>query len=224
MSPTAVVSSSDLTKWLLLCVGVQPWVSRVKSRGMRTHSLVVGPVFRMMVLEALLPTRTACGLLVSVVLKAELNSKNSILTYESFVSRWVRAEWRTAEIATTALHIYTVKWVVEEDGYCKVITPIRCHVLVPSQLTIKVVSSGHLLPPQTHSGEKSLPFILALHSAHDLVDVRILIRFLSVYLLFIKLNMLVVFLLIRPLNWISQTNWISAEWLSAECSSLHSIS
>ena len=80
----------------------------------------------MMVLYALLPTRSASGLPVSksnnqlqremfsprqssfciscwgmIVLKAELKSKNSILTYESLLSRWLRAEWRVVEIAST---------------------------------------------------------------------------------------------------------------------------
>jgi len=57
------VSSANLTKRLLLCVGVQSWVSRGKSKGLRMHPWGA-PVFRMMVLDALLPTRPACGLLV----------------------------------------------------------------------------------------------------------------------------------------------------------------
>ena len=36
-----------------------------------------------------------------IVLNAELKSMNSILTYESLVSRWVRAEWRVAEMASS---------------------------------------------------------------------------------------------------------------------------
>ena len=75
---------------------------------------------------ALLPTGTACGLPVRksnnqlqsevfsprqssfciscwwmIVLKAELKSKNSTLTYESLLSRCVRAEWRAVEIASS---------------------------------------------------------------------------------------------------------------------------
>ena len=110
--------------------GVQSWVSRVKRRGLRTHPWGA-PVFSVMVLEVLLPTRTACGLPVResnsqlhrevlspswpslwmrcwgmIVLNAELKSMNSILTYESLVSRWVRAVWRVAEMASS------VEWLV----------------------------------------------------------------------------------------------------------------
>ncbi len=35
------------------------------------------------------------------MLNAELKSMNSILTYESFVSRWVRAGWRAEQIASS---------------------------------------------------------------------------------------------------------------------------
>ena len=55
------MSSANLMKRLLLCVGVQSWVSRVKSRGLSTHPWGA-PVFSVMVQDALLPT--ACGLLV----------------------------------------------------------------------------------------------------------------------------------------------------------------
>ncbi|KAM3870190.1 protection of telomeres protein 1 [Diretmus argenteus] len=85
--------------------GVQSWVSRVKSRGLSTHPWGA-PVFRVMVLDVLPPTRTACGLPVRksnnqlhsevftpsrsslciscwgmMVLNAELKSMKSILTY-----------------------------------------------------------------------------------------------------------------------------------------------
>ena len=36
----------------------------------------------------------------TIVLNAELKSMNNILTYESLVSRCVRAEWRAVEIAS----------------------------------------------------------------------------------------------------------------------------
>ena len=36
-----------------------------------------------------------------IVLNAELKSMNSILTYECLVSRWVRAEWRAVEMASS---------------------------------------------------------------------------------------------------------------------------
>ncbi len=35
------------------------------------------------------------------MLNAELKSMNSILTYESLFSRWVRARWRVEEIASS---------------------------------------------------------------------------------------------------------------------------
>ncbi len=41
---------------------------------------------------------SCCGI---IVLNAELKSMNSILTYESLFSRWVRARWRVEEIASS---------------------------------------------------------------------------------------------------------------------------
>ncbi len=53
--------------------------------------------------ELLRPSRlnllmSCCGI---IVLNAELKSMNSILTYESLFSRWVRARWRVEEIASS---------------------------------------------------------------------------------------------------------------------------
>ncbi len=48
-------------KRLELCDGVQSWVSRVKRRGLSTHPWGA-PVFSVMVLDVLMPTRTAWGL------------------------------------------------------------------------------------------------------------------------------------------------------------------
>ncbi len=61
MTPTTVVSSANLMKRLELCDGVQSWVSRVKRRGLSTHPWGA-PVFSVMVLDVLMPTRTAWGL------------------------------------------------------------------------------------------------------------------------------------------------------------------
>ncbi len=49
---------ANLMKRLELCDGVQSWVSRVKRRG-SAHILGGAPVFSVMVLDVLLPTRTA---------------------------------------------------------------------------------------------------------------------------------------------------------------------
>ncbi len=56
--PTTAVSSANLMKRLDLCDGVQSWISRVKRRGLSTHPWGA-PVFSVMVLDVLLPTRTA---------------------------------------------------------------------------------------------------------------------------------------------------------------------
>ncbi len=112
-------------KRLDLFDGVQSWVSRVKRRGLSTHPWGA-PVFSVMVLDVLLPTRTAWGLPVRkpnsqlhsdvlspswtnlwmscwgmIVLNAELKSMNSILTYGSFLSRCVRAGWRAVAMASS---------------------------------------------------------------------------------------------------------------------------
>ncbi len=52
------MSSANLMKRLELCDGVQSWVSRVKRRGLSTHPWG-GPVVSVMVLDVLMPTRTA---------------------------------------------------------------------------------------------------------------------------------------------------------------------
>ncbi len=52
---------ANLMKRLELCDGVQSWVSRVKRRGLSTHPWGA-PVFSVMVLDVLMPTRTAWGL------------------------------------------------------------------------------------------------------------------------------------------------------------------
>lgn len=41
-----------------------------------------------------------------MVLNAELKSMNSILTYESFLSRWVSAGWRAEQIASDRFALY----------------------------------------------------------------------------------------------------------------------
>ncbi len=122
-------------KRLELCDGVQSWVSRVKRRGLSTHPWGA-PVFSVMVLDVLMPTRTAWGLPVRksnnqlhrevlspswanlwvscwgmIVLNAELKSMNSILTYESFLSRYVRAGWRA--VAMVGLWRY---WIFSYRG------------------------------------------------------------------------------------------------------------
>ncbi len=56
--PPQSVSSANLMNRLELCDGVQSWVSRVKRRGLSTHPWG-GPVFSVMVLDVLMPTRTA---------------------------------------------------------------------------------------------------------------------------------------------------------------------
>ena len=119
------MSSANFTRWLELWVGVQSCVSRVKRRGLSTQPCGA-PVLRVMLLEMLLPTRTAWGLWLRksssqlqrevlrpslsslqisccgiMVLNAELKSMNSILTYESFLSRWVSAGWRAEQIASS---------------------------------------------------------------------------------------------------------------------------
>ncbi len=42
------------------------------------------------------------------MLNAELKSMNSILTYESLFSRWVRARWRVEEIASSVRAVWAV--------------------------------------------------------------------------------------------------------------------
>ncbi len=111
--------------WLELNLAVQSWVSSVKSSGLSTQPCGA-PVLSVVVLEVLWPTRTDWGLPVKksriqlqrellrpsrlnllmsccgiIVLNAELKSMNSILTYESLFSRWVRARWRVEEIASS---------------------------------------------------------------------------------------------------------------------------
>ncbi len=90
------------------------------------HTVLWGTCISAVVLEVLWPTRTDRGLPVKksriqlqrellrpsrlnllmsccgiIVLNAELKSMNSILTYESLFSRWVRARWRVEEIASS---------------------------------------------------------------------------------------------------------------------------
>ncbi len=111
--------------WLELNLAVQLWVSSVKSSGLSTQPCGA-PVLSVVGLEVLWPTRTDWGLPVKksriqlqrellrpsrlnllmsccgiIVLNAELKSMNSILTYESLFSRWVRARWRVEEIASS---------------------------------------------------------------------------------------------------------------------------
>ncbi len=111
--------------WLELNLAVQSWGSSVKSSGLSTQPCGA-PVLSVVVLEVLWPTRTDWGLPVKksriqlqrellrpsrlnllmsccgiIVLNAELKSMNSILTYESLFSRWVRARWRVEEIASS---------------------------------------------------------------------------------------------------------------------------
>ncbi len=50
------MSSANLMKRLELCDSVQSWVSRVKRRGLSTHPWGA-PVFSVMVLDVLMPTR-----------------------------------------------------------------------------------------------------------------------------------------------------------------------
>ncbi len=125
MRPTTDVSSANLMMWLELNLAVQLWVSSVKSSGLSTQPCGA-PVLSVVVLEVLWPTRTDWGLPVKksriqlqrellrpsrlnllmsccgiIVLNAELKSMNSILTYESLFSRWVRARWRVEEIASS---------------------------------------------------------------------------------------------------------------------------
>ncbi len=134
MRPTTVVSSANLMKRLELCDGVQSWVSRVKRMGLSTHPWGA-PVFSVMVLDVLMQTRTAWGLPVRksnnqlhranlwvscwgmIVLNAELKSMNSILTYESFLSRCVRAGWRAVAMASSVerLDLYA-NWKGSREG------------------------------------------------------------------------------------------------------------
>ncbi len=133
MRPTTDVSSANLMMWLELNLAVQSWVSSVKSSGLSTQPCGA-PVLSVVVLEVLWPTRTDWGLPVKksriqlqrellrpsrlnllmsccgiIVLNAELKSMNSILTYESLFSRWVRARWRVEEIAYI-YNIVEIKW------------------------------------------------------------------------------------------------------------------
>ncbi len=132
MRPTTDVSSANLMMWLELNLAVQSWVSSVKSSGLSTQPCGA-PVLSVVVLEVLWPTRTDWGLPVKksriqlqrellrpsrlnllmsccgiIVLNAELKSMNSILTYESLFSRWVRARWRVEEIASSVGAIWAV--------------------------------------------------------------------------------------------------------------------
>lgn len=59
MTPTTVVSSANLMMRWVLCIGVQSWISKVKSRRLSTHPWGA-PVFNMVVQDVLLPTQTAC--------------------------------------------------------------------------------------------------------------------------------------------------------------------
>ncbi len=98
MRPTTIVSSTNLMKRLELFDGVQSWVSRVKRRGLSTHPWGA-PVFSVMVLDVLLPTRTAWGL------------------PESFLSRCVRAGWRAVAMASSVerLDLYA-NWKGSREG------------------------------------------------------------------------------------------------------------
>ncbi len=58
LSAARSLHSLFLMKRLELCDGVQSWVSRVKRRGLSTHPWGA-PVFSVMVLDVLMPTRTA---------------------------------------------------------------------------------------------------------------------------------------------------------------------
>lgn len=103
----------------------QSWVKRVYSNGLSTHPCGT-PVFRGSVVEKRLFNLTIWGLLIRksniqlqmdmlmpslcnfmirsdglTVLKAELKSMNNILAYEFLLSRWVRAEWRTVDMASS---------------------------------------------------------------------------------------------------------------------------
>src|SRR4029434_8482874 len=125
MRPRMVVSSASFRMMLELCVATQSCVYREYSRGLSTQPCGA-PVLSVMLLEVLLPTRTACGLSLRksriqlqrevlsaswsslqisccgiMVLKAELKSMKSILTCESAFSRWVRAGWRAEQIASS---------------------------------------------------------------------------------------------------------------------------
>ncbi len=84
MRPTTVVSSANLMKRLELCDGVQSWVSRVKRRGLSTHPWGA-PVFSVMVLDVLMPTRTAWGL--------PVRKSNSQLHREVLSPSWTNCEW-----------------------------------------------------------------------------------------------------------------------------------
>lgn len=90
------------------------------------HTSLGVPVFSMMVLDVLPPTRTVWGLPVRkssiqlqrevlspswisflmsccgmMVLNVELKSINSILTYDFLFSRWVSTEWRAVAMASS---------------------------------------------------------------------------------------------------------------------------
>ncbi len=89
MRPTTVVSSANLMKRLELCDGVQSWVSRVKRRGLSTHPWGA-PVFSVMVLDVLLPTRTAWGL---PVRKSNSQLHSDVLSPAVPVYGWAVEEW-----------------------------------------------------------------------------------------------------------------------------------
>lgn len=61
MRPTTVISSANLMMWLVLWLGTQSWVNRVKSNGLITHPCGA-PVLSVMVLDVFPPTHTFCGL------------------------------------------------------------------------------------------------------------------------------------------------------------------
>ncbi len=128
--------------WLELNLAVQSWVSSVKSSGLSTQPCGA-PVLSVVVLEVLWPTRTDWGLPVKksriqlqrellrpsrlnllmsccgiIVLNAELKSMNSILTYESLFSRWVRAAVLNSSPRAPPLCIYCMSLLVNTpDSY-----------------------------------------------------------------------------------------------------------